>query len=131
MEFVKVKGVIGKGAAEASVKHLPPSALGDASNFGAMGLLAKSKGVPMEALFKQVQDGIPWFSVAPMMDWTNNHYRTLERLISKHAWLYTKMLAAETIVHQKDNLDRFLAYSPKQHLIVLQIAGSSVESLAK
>ncbi|MCI51261.1 nuclease domain-containing protein, partial [Trifolium medium] len=42
------------GAAEASVRNLPPSALGDASNFDAMGLLAKNKGVPMEALVEQV-----------------------------------------------------------------------------
>ncbi|KAI4333118.1 hypothetical protein L6164_017963 [Bauhinia variegata] len=73
----------------------------------------------------------PWFSVAPMMDWTDNHYRTLARLISKHAWLYTEMLAAETIVYQEGNLDRFLAYSPEQHPIVLQIGGSNLESLAK
>lgn len=45
------------GAAEASVRNLPPSALGDASNFDAMGLLAKNKGVPMEALVEQVRDG--------------------------------------------------------------------------
>ncbi|KAK9283116.1 hypothetical protein L1049_011347 [Liquidambar formosana] len=73
----------------------------------------------------------PWFSVAPMMDWTDNHYRTLARLISKHAWLYTEMIAAETIVYQKDNLDRFLAFSPDQHPIVLQIGGSNLENLAK
>ncbi|XP_052170151.1 uncharacterized protein LOC127786656 isoform X2 [Diospyros lotus] len=73
----------------------------------------------------------PWFSVAPMMDWTDNHYRTLARLISKHAWLYTEMLAAETIVYQKGNLDRFLAYTPEQHPIVLQIGGSNLENLAK
>lgn len=46
----------------------------------------------------------PWFSVAPMMDWTDNHYRTLARLISKKAWLYTEMIAAETIVYQTGNL---------------------------
>nr|KJB62089.1 hypothetical protein B456_009G400700 [Gossypium raimondii] len=45
----------------------------------------------------------PLFSVAPMMEWTDNHYRTLARLISKHAWLYTEMLAAETIVYQQGN----------------------------
>ena len=39
-----------------------------------------------------------------MMDWTDNHYRTLARLISRHAWLYTEMVVAETIVRQKDNL---------------------------
>lgn len=47
------------------------------------------------------------FSVAPMMEWTDTHYRTLARLITKHAWLYTEMLAAETIVYQKDNLVSF------------------------
>ncbi|KAK4842628.1 hypothetical protein QYF36_024960 [Acer negundo] len=73
----------------------------------------------------------PWFSVAPMMDWTDHHYRTLARLISKHAWLYTEMLAAETIVYQKDNLDRFLAFSPEQHPIVLQIGGNNLENIAK
>ncbi|XP_074564049.1 uncharacterized protein LOC141820605 [Curcuma longa] len=71
------------------------------------------------------------FSVAPMMDWTDNHYRTLARLISTHAWLYTEMVVAETIVHQKDNLDRFLAFSPIQHPIVLQIGGSNLKNLAK
>jgi hypothetical protein len=43
-------------------------------------------------------------SVAPMMDWTDNHYRTLARLISKHAWLYTEMVVADTLTHQQDNL---------------------------
>ncbi|XP_077252829.1 uncharacterized protein LOC143892243 isoform X2 [Tasmannia lanceolata] len=73
----------------------------------------------------------PWFSVAPMMDWTDCHYRTLARLISKHAWLYTEMVVAETIVHQKENLDRFLAFPPEQHPIVLQIGGSNLDNLAK
>ncbi|OMP04929.1 tRNA-dihydrouridine synthase [Corchorus capsularis] len=73
----------------------------------------------------------PLFSVAPMMEWTDVHYRTLARLISKHAWLYTEMLAAETIVYQKGNLDRFLAFPPEQHPIVLQIGGNNLENLAK
>jgi tRNA-dihydrouridine synthase A len=50
--------------------------------------------------------------VAPMMDWTDNHYRTLARLISKHAWLYTEMVVAETIVHQKDNLVSYMPFRP-------------------
>uniref|UniRef100_J3LWF3 tRNA-dihydrouridine synthase n=2 Tax=Oryza brachyantha TaxID=4533 RepID=J3LWF3_ORYBR len=66
-----------------------------------------------------------------MMDWTDNHYRTLARLISKHAWLYTEMVVAETIVHQKDNLDKFLAFPAEQHPIVLQIGGSNLDNLAK
>ncbi|XP_044966170.1 tRNA-dihydrouridine(20/20a) synthase-like [Hordeum vulgare subsp. vulgare] len=73
----------------------------------------------------------PLFSVAPMMDWTDNHYRTLARLISRHAWLYTEMVVAETIVHQKDKLDRFLAFPAEQHPIVLQLGGSNLDNLAK
>lgn len=73
----------------------------------------------------------PLFSVAPMMDWTDNHYRTLARLISKHAWLFTEMVVAETIVHQENNLDRFLAFTSEQHPIALQIGGSNLENLAK
>ncbi|WP_407799063.1 tRNA-dihydrouridine synthase, partial [Staphylococcus aureus] len=41
------------------------------------------------------------------------------------------MIAAETLVHQQTNLDRFLAFSPQQHPIVLQLGGSNVENLAK
>lgn len=48
----------------------------------------------------------PLFSVAPMMEWTDTHYRTLARYITKHAWLYTEMIAAETIVYQKGDLVR-------------------------
>ncbi|CAK7330875.1 unnamed protein product [Dovyalis caffra] len=73
----------------------------------------------------------PLFSVAPMMEWTDSHYRTVARIISKHAWLYTEMLAAETIVYQQGNLDRFLAFSPEQHPIVLQIGGNNLDNIAK
>lgn len=73
----------------------------------------------------------PLFSVAPMMDWTDNHYRTLARLISHHAWLYTEMVVAETIVHQQHNLDKFLEIPEMQHPVVLQIGGSNLSNLAK
>lgn len=65
------------------------------------------------------------------MDWTDNHYRTLARLISKHAWLYTEMVVAETIIHQQGNLDKFLKFPEAQHPIVLQLGGSNPEKLLK
>ncbi|KAJ6750871.1 hypothetical protein OIU85_001412 [Salix viminalis] len=71
----------------------------------------------------------PLFSVAPMMDWTDNHYRTVARIISKHAWLYTEMLAAETIVHQQGDL--IFGIFSEQHPIVLQIGGNNLDSIAK
>ncbi|KAH1074755.1 hypothetical protein J1N35_027083 [Gossypium stocksii] len=45
------------GAAEASIRDLPPSAIGDPSNLDAMGLLAANKGKPMEGIVEQVRDG--------------------------------------------------------------------------
>uniref|UniRef100_A0A5B7AQR1 Ribonuclease n=1 Tax=Davidia involucrata TaxID=16924 RepID=A0A5B7AQR1_DAVIN len=45
------------GASEASTRSLPPSAIGDPSNFDAMGLLASNKGRPMQAIVEQVRDG--------------------------------------------------------------------------
>lgn len=50
------------------------------------------------------------YSVAPMMDWTNNHFRTIARLMSKHAWLYTEMVVDDTINYQQDNLVSILFY---------------------
>ncbi|KAH0726102.1 hypothetical protein KY284_001967 [Solanum tuberosum] len=62
-------------------------------------------------------------------------------LSQKKVWLYTEMLAAETIVYQtvKSDIyvifliyqDRFLAYGPEQHPIVLQIGGNNLKNLAK
>ncbi|CAN4086531.1 unnamed protein product [Withania somnifera] len=44
-------------ASEASIRNLPPSAIGDASNFDAMGLRDQSKGKLIEAFVEQVRDG--------------------------------------------------------------------------
>ncbi|GMY15245.1 ribonuclease TUDOR 1 [Fagus crenata] len=45
------------GAAEAAIRNLPPSAIGDPSNLDAMGLLAANKGRPMQGIVEQVRDG--------------------------------------------------------------------------
>lgn len=45
------------GASEASIRNLPPSAIGDPSQLDAMSLLAANKGKPMEAIVEQVRDG--------------------------------------------------------------------------
>ncbi|KAJ4959753.1 hypothetical protein NE237_019663 [Protea cynaroides] len=45
------------GASDASIRNLPPSAIGDPSNLDAMGLLAANKGRPMQGIVEQVRDG--------------------------------------------------------------------------
>ena len=67
------------------------------------------------------------FHVAPMMDYTDRHFRTMARLISKTAVLWTEMVVDKALVHnarQGNSLDRFLAYDDRQHPLVLQLGGS-------
>ncbi|KAL2643329.1 hypothetical protein R1flu_010916 [Riccia fluitans] len=45
------------GAAEAAVRDLPPSAVGDNGNFDAMGFLDVNKGKPLPAIVEAVRDG--------------------------------------------------------------------------
>lgn len=68
-------------------------------------------------------------SVAPMMDWTDLHYRQLARLLSRHTWLYTEMVVDSTLLHNPDH-DRFLWHPPEQRPLVCQLGGSDPERLA-
>ncbi|KAJ8449993.1 hypothetical protein Cgig2_029355 [Carnegiea gigantea] len=109
----------------------PTSAVGYPASAKKLHCYTQTHKLNQAALMVVARYHPPLFSIAPMMDWTDNHFRMLARLISKHAWLYTEMLAAETIVYQEHNLDRFLAFPPEQHPIVLQIGGNNLENIAK
>ena len=50
-----------------------------------------------------------------MMEWTDNHYRQLARLLSRHTGLYTEMVVDQTILHQQDRLVRIRL--PLLHLL--------------
>lgn len=78
-----------------------------------------SAGLPVQKL-----------SVAPMMDYTDVHYRQLARLLSKNTWLYTEMVVDKTILHTTCR-DKFLWFPPEQHPISCQLGGSDPESLAE
>jgi len=70
------------------------------------------------------------FSIAPMMDYTDRHFRFLLRMITRRAWLYTEMVTAEAIIH--GNVDRHLRYHDSiEHPVVLQLGGSNPDSLSK
>lgn len=71
----------------------------------------------------------PWtFCVAPMMGWTDRHFRSLFRLISSEARLYTEMVTSAALIHGK--AERLLAYSPEEHPLALQIGGSNPAEMA-
>ncbi|AGA64596.1 putative tRNA-dihydrouridine synthase A [Liberibacter crescens BT-1] len=68
------------------------------------------------------------FAVAPMLDWSDRHYRFFARLLSKNALLYTEMIVADAIL--KGNKQRLLSFSPQEHPLALQIGGANPVTLA-
>jgi tRNA-dihydrouridine synthase A len=67
-------------------------------------------------------------SIAPMMDYTDKHFRYLLRLISKRVLLYTEMVTADAILYGPR--DRLLSYNPQEHPLALQLGGSDPQSLS-
>jgi len=69
------------------------------------------------------------FSVAPMMDYTDRHFRFLLRFLTKRAWLYTEMVTSEALIH--GNVSRHLRYNDDcEHPVALQLGGSNATSLS-
>jgi tRNA-dihydrouridine synthase A len=69
------------------------------------------------------------FAVAPMMDWTDRHFRYLMRLISRRAVLYTEMVTTGAIIHGPRA--RLLEFHPVEHPVALQLGGSEPDELAE
>lgn len=66
--------------------------------------------------------------VAPMMDYTDRHFRYLLRLMSRRVLLYTEMVTTGAILHGQR--ERFLAFHPAEHPLALQLGGSNPAELA-
>jgi tRNA-dihydrouridine synthase A len=71
----------------------------------------------------------PLISVAPMMDYTDTHFRYLLRLIAPDIQLYTEMITAQAILH--GDKTRLLAFHPAEKYVALQLGGSDPASLAQ
>lgn len=67
-------------------------------------------------------------SVAPMMAYTDRHFRYLLRLVSPATLLYTEMITAQAVAHRGP--ERLLAYDPAEHPVALQLGGSEPRLLA-
>lgn len=66
--------------------------------------------------------------MAPMMDCTDRHCRYFHRRYSRHARLYTEMIAAQALVH--GDRARLLAFNREEHPVALQIGGSDPDLLS-
>ena len=67
--------------------------------------------------------------IAPMMAYTDRHFRYLLRIISPDAFLYTEMVTAQAVIHGDRNY--LLGFSDAEHPIALQLGGSDPASLAE
>ncbi len=67
-------------------------------------------------------------AVAPMLGWTDRHFRYLVRLLSRHVRLYSEMVVAAHL-HRSDP-EKLLAFSPEERPLALQLAGNDPELLA-
>ena len=66
-------------------------------------------------------------SVAPMMDWTDRHFRWLVRQISRRALLYTEMVTTGAALH--GDRAHVLGFSPEERPLALQLGGDDPAAL--
>ena len=67
-------------------------------------------------------------AIAPMMAYSDRHFRLLMRLLSKHAVLYTEMVSTSELLHNKRS--HVLEYNVEEHPLALQLGGSNPQDLA-
>ena len=70
------------------------------------------------------------FSVAPMLDCTDRHFRVLMRQISQRALLYTEMIVANALIRSQ-NKGYFLDFNEIESPIALQIGGDDPKLLSE
>lgn len=68
-------------------------------------------------------------SIAPMLDWTDRHFRYFLRFICKNPVFYTEMLAAPAVV--LGNREKLLQFNSKEEPLVLQLGGSDPVMMAQ
>lgn len=68
------------------------------------------------------------FCVAPMLEWSDRHFRFFARLLSRRALLYTEMVTSAAIIH--GDRDRLLDFDASEHPLVLQLGGGDPRELA-
>ncbi|TVQ92434.1 MAG: tRNA dihydrouridine(20/20a) synthase DusA [Chromatiaceae bacterium] len=67
-------------------------------------------------------------AVAPMLDWTDRHFRALARLLTRQTLLYTEMVTTGALRH--GDQARHLRFDPVEHPLALQLGGADPDALA-
>ncbi len=69
------------------------------------------------------------FSVAPMMELTDRHYRYLARSLCGRALLFTEMVTAKAVIH--GDQDYLLGFNREEHPLALQLGGADPQELTQ
>jgi len=67
--------------------------------------------------------------LAPMLEWSDRHFRFFLRLISRRVFLYTEMVTTGAVL--RGDRERLLEYDPVEHPVALQLGGSDPLALAE
>ncbi|AWM87727.1 tRNA dihydrouridine(20/20a) synthase DusA [Microvirga sp. 17 mud 1-3] len=70
-----------------------------------------------------------FFTVAPMMEWTDRNCRAFHRVLSRRARLYTEMVTTGAVIFGPR--ERLLGFDPSEHPVAVQLGGSDPAELAK
>ena len=94
----------------------------------AMSDAAHNARTPDDDVLDLSRRGAHRLCVAPLMDWTDRHFRRLLRGIGPELVLYTEMITARAIVH--GDAEGLLAFDPDEHPVALQLGGNEPDVLA-
>lgn len=67
--------------------------------------------------------------LAPMMEYTDRHFRYMLRLITPNTFLYTEMITAAALCY--GDAAGLLAYDASEHPVALQLGGSDISQLIR
>ena len=76
-----------------------------------------------------IRTGTRIFATAPMIDWSDRHYRVFARQMTRHALLYTEMIVAEAIL--RGDRERLLGFDALEHPVALQLGGNDPAKMAQ
>jgi tRNA-dihydrouridine synthase A len=66
-------------------------------------------------------------AIAPMLDWSDRHYRFFMRQITQATTLYTEMVVADAVIH--GNRQKLLEYNSAEMPVIVQLGGSDQKKL--
>ncbi len=84
----------------------------------------------MQKLDTKSRRGKKWpVSVAPMMEWSDRHFRYFMRLITRESLLYTPMVTSGAVIHGER--ERIIGFSEAEKPLALQLGGDDPAEMAE